>query len=401
MAGLLKLLLAEEQASKKDEETNAWQSGGGKKGGGKKGGGKGAAKGGANPGKFVNPDGSEQSRCWQFDDEGHCEKIAQGKVCYFAHVDWTTGENRNPRAPWSDGGGKGSGGGKGPNAGGKGVQQSQQQQQQQAAGATTATGGRRVVGKPKPKNSGEGDESDAARIRREVQGVVFDSEGLLEEGKGVELAIVTDLTTASEMLEENENGENVNIVITVEKEVAASVMRIRDFLKTKAKRGGVTLGAAGVKKIEEAMVKMFLDQDMRPETTNRITEKGLTLGEDKDPLERALAGIGTMISKSVADAISAGQGSGGGGAAAGRSPQRKKRRNYSSPVKKTLAFAAAEEKKKDERRKRLEEIKKRLEESEGETTEGEEEETPWKRLPRRQRRRRRTARWSWWGKPRR
>lgn len=87
MAGLLKLLFKEEE--KEDHwgsSSGGWDNGWGQKGKGKgkeKGGGdKGKGKG-SDDGKFVNPDGAAQSRCWGYDETGESNKTK----CYFAHVD--------------------------------------------------------------------------------------------------------------------------------------------------------------------------------------------------------------------------------------------------------------------------------------------------------------------------
>ena len=171
---MFKALLKAAAEEKEESWNDDWKTTKGGKGKGKgKGGGKGSTVT-----KFVNEDGTEQGRCWDYDTDGKCTK----DKCWFAHVSWTTGKNENvPKG--KGGGGKGTGGSRG-------------------WGDEKAT--RRVIGNGK-KTEGNDPNTPAGILREKVKNALIDPAGLEDQEKGVEVALRTDLETARDLAEEDEN----------------------------------------------------------------------------------------------------------------------------------------------------------------------------------------------------
>lgn len=184
----MKLLLADDKENQAPAGNGNGQGYGQGHGGGK-GAGKGKKGGGKGSNKFVNKDGTEQGRCWEFDDTGYCSRLSGEQAwCPHAHVSARTGENENyvPAREWGQKGGGGKGTwnqGQGGGGGGK----------NQGGGAAAGGGGRKTLGQAAKEEATE-DETEAQKIRSAVNGGLLDPRGLSDKKKGVETAMMLTLT---------------------------------------------------------------------------------------------------------------------------------------------------------------------------------------------------------------
>lgn len=274
---LLKLAAADE---KENDNGNGWGASKGKDKGSSKGKGKGKAN------YFVNENGEEQQKCWDFEEWGECWK----RDCFRAHVDPRTGKNGSPPKPGAGGKGAGKGGG----TGGGGAAPA-------APTATTTQGSeRRIIGGPKPAEAPAAVQTPAQALRDEVQGALIDPEGMEAKGVGVEVAIRVDLTTAGELTELDAQGRAKNTVIAVDRLSKIYLLQIKEYINSRAKRGTIEIGEVGVQKIHEAMMKLFEAQVLSPDKAKKIPEDAKIEVKDdllgnKDPTEAATVNIGDML----------------------------------------------------------------------------------------------------------
>jgi hypothetical protein len=241
MSKLLKALLTGD-----DDEKEDWSWGGkgaGKGSWGEKGKGKGKGKGPGGANKFENTDGTLQSRCWEFDEHGTCEKLQNTGWCAFAHPNPRNGKNENYVKP-REGGGKGEwkGGGAGAGAG---------------KGTTTGTGGgsqkpgtKKVIGRSSVEAEGD-EKSEAKKLREQADEAIIDPRGLADRGKGVEVLMMMTLTEAAEAMEVDSNGDSTKIMVMVDRGAKEAIEELKGFVSTKAKRNGKSLGEEGLEKIRE------------------------------------------------------------------------------------------------------------------------------------------------------